>query len=78
MLYMLDAVEQTAAQTIETTHAIKEALFDYKHRIRSAQRFHNLFTHHYRRIEFIERDLEVSRLTPPRNTWMHSQRMASS
>jgi Fic family protein len=69
VLYMLDAVEQTAAQTIETIHAIKEALFDYKHRIRAAHRFYsqdlinNLFTHPYTRIEFIERDLEVSRLT---------------
>ena len=69
VLYLLNAVEQTAAQTIQTIHAIKEALFDYKHRIRAAHRFYsqdlinNLFTHPYTRIEFIERDLEVSRLT---------------
>jgi Fic family protein len=69
VLYMLGAIEQTAIETIETIHAIKEALFDYKHRIRAAHRFYsqdlinNLFTHPYTRIEFIERDLEVSRLT---------------
>jgi len=69
VFYMLDAVEQTAIQTIGTIHAIKAALFDYKHRIRAAHRFYsqdlinNLFTHPYTKIEFIERDLEVSRLT---------------
>ena len=69
VLYMLDAVEQTSIQTITTIHAIKAALFDYKHRIRDAHRFYsqdlinNLFTHPYTKIEFIERDLSVSRLT---------------
>lgn len=69
VFYMLDVVEQTATQTIETIHAIKAALFDYKHRIRAAHRFYsqdlinNLFTYPYTKIEFIERDLKVSRLT---------------
>lgn len=69
VLYLLDAVEQTAIQTIATIHAMKAALFDYKHRIRAAHRFYsqdlinNLFTHPYTKIEFIERDLNVSRLT---------------
>ena len=35
VLYMLEAVEQTSGQTIGTIHAIKAALFDYKHRIRA-------------------------------------------
>jgi len=69
VVYMLEAVERTAAQTIDTIHSIKAALFDYKHRIRAARRFYsqdlinNLFTHPYTKIEFIERDLKVSRLT---------------
>jgi Fic family protein len=69
VLYMLGAVEQTAGQTIATIHAIKTALFDYKHRIRSAHKFYsqdlinNLFSHPYTKIDFIERDLKVSRLT---------------
>ena len=69
VLYMLEAVEQTAGQTIRTIHAIKEALFDYKHRIRDEYKFYsqdlinNLFMHPYTKIEFIERDLSVSRLT---------------
>lgn len=69
VLYMLDGVEQTAGQTITTINAIKTALFDYKHRIRSGFKFYsqdlinNLFTHPYTKIEFVQRDLKVSRLT---------------
>jgi Fic family protein len=69
VLYMLDAVEQTAQQAIATIQAIKQALFDYKHRIRAGYKFYsqdlinNLFTHPYTRIDFVQRDLQVSRLT---------------
>ena len=69
VLYMLEAVEITAGQTIATIHAIKAALFDYKHRIRSGFKFYsqdlinNLFTHPYTKIEFVQRDLGVSRVT---------------
>lgn len=69
VLYMLEAVEATAGQTIATIHAIKAALFDYKHRIRSGFKFYsqdlinNLFTHPYTKIEFVQRDLGVSRVT---------------
>lgn len=69
VLYMLEAVEQTAMQTIVTIQAIKSALQDYKHRIRKDYKFYsqdlinNLFMHPYTKIEFIQRDLQVSRLT---------------
>lgn len=69
VLYMLGAVEVTAGQTIDTVQAIKTALFDYKHRIRGGYKFYsqdlinNLFMHPYTKIEFIQRDLDVSRLT---------------
>jgi Fic family protein len=69
VLYMLDAVEQTAGQTIHTVQAIKTALFDYKQRIRAAYKFYsqdlinNLFMHPYTKIEFVQRDLGVSRIT---------------
>lgn len=69
VLYMLEAVEQTAGQTIGTIQAIKAALLDYKHRIRAGFKFYsqdlinNLFTHPYTKIEFVQRDLQVSRLT---------------
>ncbi|MBB4223777.1 Fic family protein [Variovorax guangxiensis] len=69
VLYLLEAVEQTASQTIETINAIKSALFDYKHRIRENYKFYsqdlinNLFMHPYTKIEFVQQDLQVSRLT---------------
>jgi Fic family protein len=69
VLYLLDAVEHTAAQAITTIQAIKAALFDYKHRIRAGYKFYsqdlinNLFMHPYTKIEFVQRDLQVSRLT---------------
>ncbi len=69
VLYMLEAVEQTAGQTIATINAIKAALFDYKHRIRDQFKFYSqdlinsLFMHPYTKIDFVERDLNVSRLT---------------
>lgn len=69
VLYLLEAVEQTAGQTITTVQAIKTALFDYKQRIRAGYKFYsqdlinNLFMHPYTKIEFIQRDLGVSRIT---------------
>jgi Fic family protein len=69
VLYMLAAVEQTAREGIATTQAIKALLLDVKHRIRAQFRFYsqdlvnNLFSHPYTKIEFIQNDLKVSRLT---------------
>jgi len=72
VLYMLTAIEQTARQTIGTVTDIKAALLDYKHRIRNDYKFYsqdlinNLFNHPYTKIDFVERDLKVSRLTATR------------
>jgi Fic family protein len=69
VLYMLSAVESTAAEGVATIQAIKALLMDYKHRIRAQHRFYsqdlinNLFSFPYTKIEFIENDLGVSRLT---------------
>lgn len=69
VLYMLTAIEATATDTIDTIHAIKAALMDAKHRIRAQHKFYsqdlinNLFMHPYTKIEFVEHDLKVSRLT---------------
>jgi Fic family protein len=69
VLYMLTGVEHSAADGITTITSIRDALLDYKHRIRANHRFYsqdlinNLFTHPYTKIEFVERDLKVSRLT---------------
>jgi Fic family protein len=69
VLYMLAAVEATAGQAIAAIHAIKAALFDYMHRIRSGYKFYsqdlinNLFMHPYTKIEFVQQELGVSRVT---------------
>ncbi|MBB1603002.1 Fic family protein [Variovorax sp. UMC13] len=69
VIYLLEAVEETAQRTVATIHAIKVALADYKHRIREGYKFYsqdlinNLFTHPYTKIDFVQRDLKVSRLT---------------
>ncbi|MEP7246438.1 MAG: Fic family protein [Gammaproteobacteria bacterium] len=69
VLYMLTAVEKTATDAIGVIQAIKALLLDYKHRIRAQHRFYsqdlinNLFSHPYTKIEFIQTDLKVSRLT---------------
>ena len=68
-LYMLTAVEETARQAIAAVSGIQTALLDYKHRIRAGYKFYsqdlinNLFMHPYTKIEFIEQDLSVSRIT---------------
>ena len=72
VLYMLAAVEHTAEEGIATIQAIKALLMDYKHRIRAQHRFYsqdlinNLFSYPYTKIEFIQHDLSVSRLTATR------------
>lgn len=72
VLYMLDAVEKTAAEGITTIQDIKSLLLDYKHRIRAKHKFYsqdlinNLFSYPYTKIEFVQHDLKVSRLTATR------------
>ena len=69
VLYMLTAVEYTATESIATVRAIKALLLDMKHRIRTRYHFYsqdlinNLFSHPYTKIEFVQKDLKVSRLT---------------
>mgnify|MGYP000864413936 CR=1 FL=1 len=69
ILYVLTGVEQTSRQTIRMVQEIKEAVMQYKHQIRANYKFYsqdlinNLFFHPYTKIEFVERDLKVSRLT---------------
>ena len=69
VIYMLTAVERTAAEAIATIQSIKALLADAKHRIREQHRFYsqdlinNLFSHPYTKIDFIQADLGVSRLT---------------
>lgn len=71
--YMLGAVEQTAREGIATIQAIKNLLLDYKHRIRARYKkfysqdlINNIFSHPYTKIDFVQQDLKVSRLTATR------------
>lgn len=72
VLYMLDAVATTATDTIATIQSIKTQLQDAKQRIRAGYRFYsqdlinNLFSHPYTKVEFVQNDLGVSRLTATR------------
>jgi len=69
LLYIIDAVDQTAKETIVIIGKIKELMLLYKRLIRDNYKFYsqdllnNLFQHPYTKIEFIERDLGVSRIT---------------
>lgn len=73
LLYMLDAIEQTAKQTIFLIESINRLMLQYKHGIReqlpkiySQDLLNNLFQHPYTKIELLVRDLRVTRLTATR------------
>lgn len=72
VVYMLTAVENTARQTIDTIQGIRVLLQQSKQQIRDNYKFYsqdlinNLFSHPYTKIEFLQRDLRVSRLTATR------------
>jgi len=69
LLFMLDGVEQISKETIELIGEIRDLIFEYKNTLRDNYKFYsqdllnNLFKHPYTKIEFIERDLGVSRIT---------------
>lgn len=69
VLYMLVAVEKTASEGIATIDSIKHLMLTVKHQIRTNYRFYsqdlinNLFNHPYTKIDYLVKDLRVSRLT---------------
>lgn len=70
IIYMLEGIECTSRQTIWLVKRIKALMVDYKHRMReklpkiySQELLNNLFSHPYTKIEFIQNDLQVSRVT---------------
>ena len=70
ILYMLDGVEKTSLETIVLINDIKILMQQYKTDLRnrfpkiySQDLLNNLFKYPYTKIEFIERDLSVSRST---------------
>jgi Fic family protein len=70
ILFMLEALESTARQTISSIEKIKLAMAEYKNilkektpRIYSHEMINTLFSHPYTKIEFIVSATKVSRLT---------------
>ncbi len=69
IIYMLEAVADSSARTIEIIRVIRSAVLEMKHRIREAFPFYSqdlvniLFTHPYTKISFLVEGLGVSRIT---------------
>ncbi len=69
LLFMIKAVDQTSRETINLIIKLHEQMMNYKHTLRDNYKFYsqdllnNLFKHPYTKIEFIQRDLNVSRIT---------------
>ncbi len=69
LLFMIKAVDKTSRETIDLIIKIRELMMNYKHILRDNYKFYsqdllnNLFKHPYTKIEFIQRDLNVSRIT---------------
>jgi Fic family protein len=70
LLYMLRAITETSAQTLDLINGLGLLMADYKHRIRakhpnlySQDLLNNLFRHPYTRIEFLSDELGVVRQT---------------
>jgi Fic family protein len=69
LLFMIKAVDQTSRETIDLIIQIRELMMNYKRILRDNYKFYsqdllnNLFKHPYTKIEFIQQDLNVSRIT---------------
>ncbi len=73
VLYMLEAVAETAQATLELVNGIREQMASVKLRMRhelpklySQDMLNNLFRHPYSRIEFVMHDMQVTRQTAAR------------
>lgn len=73
LMFMLEAVEQTAIQTSSMIRGIKGLMMQYKQKIRedlpkiySQDLINNLFKHPYTKIDFLVSDLRVTRQTASR------------
>lgn len=69
ILYMTNGVKETGLDTIKLVKDIQILMLEFKHLIRDNYKFYsqdllnNLFKHPYTKIEFIQEDLGVSRIT---------------
>lgn len=73
VVFMLDGVAQSAQQTVQLVGDVRELMAETKRRMRSdtpklysQDLLNNLFRHPYTRIEFVQRDLNVTRQTAAR------------
>ena len=73
LLYMIECVEKTAIQSITLITGIKLLMQSYKQKIRSTlpkiysqDLINNLFKYPYTKIEFFEKDLQISKKTAMR------------
>jgi Fic family protein len=73
ILFILEGIEQTSVQSIQIIQGIKELMLNHKRIIRSnlpkiysQDLLNNIFSHPYTKIDFIMKDLGVSRLTATR------------
>jgi len=73
IVYMLKGVEHTSRQAIWLIRQIRDVMLETKHKMRtqlpkiySQELLNNLFWHPYTKIEFVENQLDVSRLTARR------------
>jgi Fic family protein len=70
LLYILEGIEQTSLETIDLIEAIKSMMQSQKHLMReelpkiySQDLLNNLFRHPYTKIDFVIKELNVSRIT---------------
>lgn len=70
LLFMIRGIEETAQETLSTVRGIGKQMMNTKHRMRaqlskiySQDLLNNLFRHPYTKIDFVMRDLGVSRPT---------------
>ena len=72
LLFMIKGIEETSKETIQLVLTIKELMLEMKNTLRGNYKFYsqdllnNLFNHPYTKIEFVVRDLGVSRITAAR------------
>ncbi len=73
LVYMLTAVAQTSTDTLKLVESIRTLMLTYKNRIRTGHRriysqdlLNTLFRHPYTRIDFLQKELQVTRQTASR------------
>ncbi|MGV3551410.1 Fic family protein [Rhizobium sp.] len=73
LIYMLQAVNETAKTTLDLIENIREQMATTKHRLReefpklySQDLLNNLFRHPYTRIDYVQQELDVTRQTAAR------------